>query len=289
MSLKSEKAWKKWTGAAAQCPICGLALESGEGGLTCKSGHHFDLSRQGSVQLMPGSSKASTYDASLFAARRRMLAMGLFTPALEAALPLMEKAVPPGRLWLDAGCGEGWATAFLHERLPGRLALGLDLAAPGIRMAAAAWGGEILWAVSDLARLPLQDGAAAVVVNLLSPAHYGEFRRVLGEKGLLIKWIPGSGHLEQLRQAAGLPLAEESRALAFFHKNCRSLGLKRIVASMKVQAEDLPAAVAMAPFTQHRRQKALAALAGEDNLSLTSDLYLAWGHVKEKREGEGLL
>ena len=51
MSLKSEKAWKKWSEAAAQCPVCGLALESGEGGLTCKSGHHFDLSRQGSVPV----------------------------------------------------------------------------------------------------------------------------------------------------------------------------------------------------------------------------------------------
>lgn len=284
MSLKSEMAWKKWSGVAAQCPICGSVLLSGAGGLTCGQGHHFDLSRQGSVQLMPGSSKASPYDASLFAARRRMLALGLFTPALEAALPLMEKAVPPGRLWVDAGCGEGWATAFLHDRLPGRTALGLDLAAPGIRMAAASWGGEILWTVSDLARLPLQDGAAQAVVNLLSPAHYGEFRRVLGEEGLLVKWIPGSGHLEQLRQAAGIPLAEESRALAFFHKNCHSLGLKRIVATIKVREEDLPAAVAMAPFTQHRRQRALEALAGETNLSLTSDLYLAWGHVKDKKE-----
>lgn len=99
MSLKSEMAWKKWSGVAAQCPICGSVLLSGAGGLTCGQGHHFDLSRQGSVQLMPGSSKASPYDASLFAARRRMLALGLFTPALGGALPLMEKAVPPGRLW----------------------------------------------------------------------------------------------------------------------------------------------------------------------------------------------
>ena len=118
----------------------------------------------------------------------------------------------------------------------------------------------------------------------MSPAHYGEFRRVLGEDGLLLKWIPGSGQLEQLRQAAGLPEAQDSKALESFQQHCDVLGIKRIVATVKLGPADLESAVWMAPFTKHRRQIALETLAQEEHPSLTSDLYLAWGRIKPKQE-----
>ena len=256
MSIKSEKALEIFSKIAVRCPLCGESLGTETGGLTCPKGHHFDMARQGSVQLLAGKGNGATYDQPLFAARRQMLSLGLFTPAAEAVLPLLTEVTQAGDLWLDAGCGEGWITAFEHQRLPGRITLGLDLAPAGIRMAAAAWGGEILWTVGDLARLPLGDGAARAVLNFLTPAHYGEFYRVLGPEGLLVKVIPGAEHLCELREAAGVEPASDSGAREFFEKNCTVLGEKRVTASLTVLPEHFEAACAMAPFAQHRRDRA---------------------------------
>ena len=283
MSIKSDKALHKWSAIAAACPHCGGALTVMEGNLRCEKGHSFDLSRQGSVQLLAGRGNGVTYDKALFMARRRMLQLGLFTPAAEAVLPVLTST--GNGPWLDAGCGEGWITSWLAERMPERVALGLDLAPEGIRMAAASWGGDRLWTVGDLARLPLQAGSVSAVLNFLTPAHYGEFYRVLGPEGMLIKVVPGAEHLRQLREAAGVEPASDSQALEFFERNCQVLGSKRVKADLKVAAEDMPAAAAMAPFAQHRREKALEAICRQESLTLTADLTVLWGHVKEKRAG----
>lgn len=286
MSIKSDKALTLWSGVNARCPLCAGALTVKDGGLSCGKKHHFDLSRQGAVQLLAGHGNGDTYDRALFTARRQMLELGLFTPAARAVLPILEKTKPG--LWLDAGCGEGWITTWLDKQLPEHTALGLDLAPEGIRMAAASWGGEILWTVGDLAHIPLQDGAVTAVLNFLTPAHYSEFFRVLGSDGLLIKVIPGAEHLCQLREAAGVEPASDSRAREFFEKNCEMLGMQRVTADIIVEKEALPAAAAMAPFAQHRREKALEALRSQNELTLTADLILLWGRVKEKRQGEEL-
>jgi len=288
MSIKSEKALNTFSKIAVRCPLCGDGLKTENSGLTCPRGHHFDIARQGSVQLLAGKGNGATYDQPLFAARRRMLELGLFTPAAEAVLPLLTEATKANDLWLDAGCGEGWITAFLHRNLPERIALGLDLAPAGIRMAAAAWGGEILWTVGDLARLPLKDRSAKAVLNFLTPAHYGEFYRVLGPEGLLVKVIPGAEHLRQLREAAGVDPASDSSAREFFEKNCSGLGETRVTDDLTVNPEDFAAACAMAPFAQHRREYALESIRDRKSLKLTADLIVLWGNVKEKRQGEEL-
>lgn len=51
------------------------------------------------------------------------------------------------------------------------------------------------WFVADLKRLPVQNAAADVVLNVFSPADYGEFRRVLTPDGELLKVVPGPDYL----------------------------------------------------------------------------------------------
>ena len=43
------------------------------------------------------------------------------------------------------------------------------------------------WFVGDLARLPIKDASMDVLLDIFSPANYGEFRRVLSKDGVLIK------------------------------------------------------------------------------------------------------
>ncbi|EUJ19569.1 rRNA (guanine-N1-)-methyltransferase [Listeria aquatica FSL S10-1188] len=79
------------------------------------------------------------------------------------------------------------------------MAFGFDLAKEGIRQAARDFSG-ITWGVADLANCPLQTGRVDVILNMLSPASYDEFSRLLSREGLLIKVIPEADYLQELRR-----------------------------------------------------------------------------------------
>ena len=64
-----------------RCPVCGGALEEGEGVLRCGEGHSFDIARQGYVNLVPGPGDS----AEMVEARDAFLAAGHFA-RLSAAL-----------------------------------------------------------------------------------------------------------------------------------------------------------------------------------------------------------
>lgn len=60
-------------------------------------------------------------------------------------------------------------------------------------------GEELSFFVGNLANIPLRDTAADVVLNLFSPAHYKEFARVLKPHGLVIKVVPDTAYLQEIR------------------------------------------------------------------------------------------
>lgn len=184
-----------------RCPVCGTAFSHSDASLRCGNGHTFDLSRKGYVNFVPNASP-SRYGEALFQARRRILEGGFY----DAVLCAIRDAMPddPGVV-LDAGCGDGTFT----KALQGQTTLGIDLSKDAIRLAARG-GGPILWTVGDLTRLPLKDASADVILNLFSPAHYAEFLRVLKPDGLLLKLVPGSGYLREIRALMGDRLRNET-------------------------------------------------------------------------------
>ena len=85
--------------------------------------------------------------------------------------------------------------AFRRESDPG-----LDLNRDAVALAARS-AERAAWFVADLKRLPVQNAAADVVLNVFSPADYGEFRRVLTPDGELLKVVPGPDYLREVRSA----------------------------------------------------------------------------------------
>ena len=51
--------------------------------------------------------------------------------------------------------------------------------------------------VANLANLPFKDGSVSCILNILTPANYEEFFRVLGDDGYLIKIIPNAKLLKR--------------------------------------------------------------------------------------------
>lgn len=187
---------------------------AGQEGIYCTRHHRYDLSKNGYINLL-NQSTATRYDKTLFDARRRIMTAGFFEPLIQwLASHLSTLVVQHGgsrnlRL-LDAGCGEGSLLHLLGKQLLPSLpstimrdpvnftGAGIDVAKEGIKLASQ--GNEALgWFVADLARIPFTDGLFDCVLNVLAPAHYSEFRRVLRSGGVLIKVIPGNLYLAELR------------------------------------------------------------------------------------------
>lgn len=186
-----------------RCPLCGQSLHlEGDRSLFCEARHCFDLSARGYVNLAPGHAQAQEkYDAALFESRARIFADGFYAPVAQALYDAVAGAageVPA--VIADVGCGEGYYTRALSQRLPHATLLGVDLSRDAV-VAAARQAPALPWLVGDLTRLPLADGAVTALLNVLTPADYREFTRVLSPEGLLYKIVPAGDYLAQIRHS----------------------------------------------------------------------------------------
>ena len=264
--------------ALFRCPLCHGSLTAEETSLRCEKGHDFALSKKGYADFCP-SARAGAYDDALFDSRSRFIGVGFYQPLIDELRSLLRRYAPQGPV-LDAGCGEG---SFLKAVCPdpaARLCLGIDLSRPGIRQAARGGGGW-LWAVGDLARLPLMDGAVAAILNVLSPANYPEFSRVLAPGGVVLKAVPGKRYLCEVRSLVREHLRREEysneRVVQLFRARfdrLEQLEMEKTYPLSPQQASDL---IAMTPLTQsiEKEQLDLAALT-----SVTIHLHILVGRSK---------
>ena len=72
----------------------------------------------------------------------------------------------------------------------------------------ASW--KVNWFVGDLTHLPIQSKSIEVILDIFSPANYAEFERVLKAEGVIIKVVPTSSHLKEIRQLAQDQLTKQS-------------------------------------------------------------------------------
>ncbi|WP_318617800.1 methyltransferase domain-containing protein [Sporosarcina sp. YIM B06819] len=180
-----------------RCPVCLSEMTMvDKSRLVCMTNHSFDLSKNGYVNLAP-QAHVTKYDQSLFEARKTVMTSGFFDGVLEALVSTVETHAHA--VILDAGCGEGSHLSTIVERLTGDVTgVGIDLSKEGITAAAKEYPG-LIWSVADLANCPFQNDKFDAILNVLSPANYGEFTRLLKPGGLFVKAVPESGYLKELR------------------------------------------------------------------------------------------
>lgn len=192
---------KHWPGLF-KCPICHeLLVIRGGYQLQCRNNHNFDLSRKGYVNLLAGNA-ASSYNKMMLESRMKVAKAGLYDPLLNRITTILTPRFTHLSI-LDAGCGEGSHLRYLINKIDSDnvtvKSIGLDNSKEGIQLASRETS-DIIWCVGDIARLPLNSFRFTLVLNILSPANYREFRRVLQDNGQLLKVIPGSEHLKELRE-----------------------------------------------------------------------------------------
>ena len=181
------------------CPFCQQALFLSENSLKCKNKHSFDLAKLGYVNLAPQVKQSKAYDKSNFQNRQLILEAGFYQPILKKLLEILS-SLPQHDNLLDIGCGEGYYARNLQAQLPAKHIYAFDLSKESIQLAAKSDHSlTVSWFVGDLAHIPIQDASMDVILDIFSPANYQEFQRVLQKNGLLIKVIPSSQHLQEIR------------------------------------------------------------------------------------------
>lgn len=197
------------------CPVCRQALRRDVNSLVCPSGHRFDFSRAGYVNLLRSQqshSKRHGDDKRMLRARRAFLEKDYYAALRirlgERLLPLFQQ----GGLLLDAGCGEGYYTRFFARELSRAYGervrvCAVDISKDALCMIKPNEGLET--AVASAFSLPLLDKSCRAIVNIFAPCAEQEFARVLMPGGFLIRAVPTARHLFGLK-AAVYPAVREN-------------------------------------------------------------------------------
>lgn len=190
-----------------KCPVCGGELAPIERSFRCGKAHSFDLAKQNYVNLLmsnKSSSKRHGDDKLMVKARKDFLEKDYYLFLREEICRLASLYRKEGSVdFLDAGCGEGWYTSAVRERLEstgGCSAVGVDISKEAL-MAAGRRDKSVTWAVASINSLPVGDESCDVILNVFAPHDDAEFRRVLRPDGIVIKVMPLESHLFGLKKA----------------------------------------------------------------------------------------
>ena len=240
---------------AFACPICQENLTLLETSLKCDNRHSFDLAKFGYVNLAPQIKQSANYDKENFQNRQQILEAGFYQAILEAVSDLLSNS-KNAKTILDIGCGEGFYSRKLQESHPDKTFYAFDISKDSVQIAAKSepnWA--VNWFVGDLARLPIKDGSMDILLDIFSPANYGEFRRVLSKDGILIKVIPTENHLKEIRQRAQDQLTNKGYSNQdikdHFQNNFTILSSKTASLTKPITAEQLQVLLSMTPLLFH--------------------------------------
>lgn len=241
--------------SAFACPICQENLTLVETSLKCSNRHSFDLAKFGYVNLAPQIKQSANYDKENFQNRQQILEAGFYQTILETISYLLAR-LETAKTILDIGCGEGFYSRKLQETHSDKTFYAFDISKDSVQIAAKSepnWA--VNWFVGDLARLPIKDTSMDILLDIFSPANYGEFRRVLSKDGILIKVIPTENHLKEIRQMVQDQLTKKDYSNQDIKEHFQehfSIQSSQIASLTKpITAEQRQALLAMTPLLFH--------------------------------------
>ena len=187
-----------------RCPVCGSDLEitQDQKSAACAGArrHSFDFSKEGYLSF-PGKGGGDSKEA--VDARRRFLDAAYYEPVARAVADTVSKYLSGDSLVIDAGCGEGYYTEKIAERVGG--VIGFDLSkfacAAASKRAKREGRENILYSTASVFELPVKDGAADAIVNIFAPCAEEEYTRILSDGGYIFVVGAGKDHLMGLKRA----------------------------------------------------------------------------------------
>lgn len=267
-----------------RCPICKQKLLSTERySLVCENNHCFDISKKGYINLL-NNHKKTIYDKKLFESRDIVYNSNIYNNLVERLIVIINENLNNRNSYiLDAGCGEGFYLNQLsmNDTLNKKTNfVGIDIAKDGISMATRFEQG-ILWSISDLANLPFKNNKFDLILNILSPANYSEFLRVLNNDGIIIKVVPGTNYLKEIRENIKEGINKENYSnqniLNVFSENLIVICEEHLNYKCKLDYITLSNLIEMTPLTSGLNKNQLDKLKESNIHEITIDLRIVVG------------
>lgn len=184
------------------CPVCRRPLRLKKESLRCEGGHCYEIAKDGYVNLRAKAKAVQDQNPDALCDRLFIMEQGVYQPIVDEIVDILRRRCGRGAYVLDAGCAEGYIANEVYASTDANV-FALDASKDSVRLGAQGdVDGGVQWAVGDPAHLPFKDGTMDCVLNVLTPADYGEFARVLGRHGFVVRVVAGANHLAQLREKA---------------------------------------------------------------------------------------
>ncbi|TEW55600.1 23S rRNA (guanine(745)-N(1))-methyltransferase [Psychromonas sp. RZ22] len=207
------------------CPLCQTVFNKVNNTQVCKNNHHFDVAKENYLNLLPVQAKSSKNpgdNKEMMIARRAFLNTGGYLPLAEKVAEISEKYlvnIEQAQV-LDLGCGEGYYTQLINQRLKKHRTCGVDISKVAIRYAAKRYQ-DIDFCVASAYQVPLADESIDLIIRIYAPSKAEELIRLIKKNGYLITVTPAPRHLYQLREVIYENVnahAEENEAVQGFSK-----------------------------------------------------------------------
>ncbi|MDY0395660.1 methyltransferase domain-containing protein [Virgibacillus halophilus] len=178
------------------------------------------------------------------------------------------------------GCGEGSHLSQISDIVNSEYSkivtgVGIDLSKEGVSVAAKNYFDKI-WAVADLANTPFADKQFDVILNILSPSNYTEFNRLLKAEGLVIKIVPQSGYLKELREVIFDEPEKQSYSNADivkrFNENIQLVDRSSLCYTVELDNPGIQTLIQMTPLSWATAEEQFKTLLKADSTKVTVDL-----------------
>lgn len=231
------------------------------------------------------------YGKRMFTSRKIIFESGFIDPLMEVISGSIASEINSEKNTvkiLDAGCGDGFCLNAVKDRVMQKstsafLGVGVDISKEGIVMAAREYPGHI-WCVADLVHCPFESKQFNFILNILSPSNYAEFRRMLADGGMIIKVVPGSDYLRELRQIfyerTDRRFYSNDDTVELFEKNLTTLNTVRLkyrAAVGSIPAEHL---IRMTPLAWGTTEDSIQKALNMNLKEITVDLKILIGSTK---------
>lgn len=188
-----------------RCPICQQPLSLKQTTWSCSNNHRFDCAKEGYVNLLPVQKKRSKDpgdNKEMMFARREFLNKGYYQAMSDKVNQLAAQYAPNAIQGLDIGCGEGYYSSRLQQKMlsRGEFALnGVDISKSALKYAAKRYR-EIDFCVASSFEMPFDDNSFDFMLRIYAPSLDSELRRVAKKDAVLTTVSAGPKHHFTLKE-----------------------------------------------------------------------------------------
>lgn len=271
------------------CPICNSSMKVLDyKSIICSNHHTFDFAKQGYINFTTHSVNTK-YSKGLFEARKEIITEGAFFEPLSHAIAKVifnhvTKTTEKISI-LDMGCGEGSHLSKICDIVSSNyynsvVGVGIDISKDGIMVASKNYT-EKIWTVADLANTPFKNEQFDVILNILSPSNYSEFKRLLKTDGVVIKIVPQSGYLKELREhlfnRPNKQKYSNIETVKRFNENFQVVESSRVNYTINLNKTSSQWLVQMTPLTWTIPEERVKPFLNKDSTQITVDLDILIG------------